>query len=388
MRRIIAIFLLPISMGLCKQHRRFKTTIDMIIEQGFPAEAHQVITDDCYKLTLHRIPGKGKPVFLQHGLIDSSATWVIGGSDHGGLAFQLSKEGYDVWLGNYRGNVYSRLHCTLDPDNDQDYWKFSWDEMAKYDLPTSLSYVLQKTGAEKLFYVGHSMGSTTYLVMNSLNQTWADRVELATFFAPVAYVDHMISPLKYVAPFSFAVDWVAEHLGMGEFGLSEWLQNLLAKFVCDDESWLEVVCENVVFLITGYDMKQMNETMLPVIVDHLPAGTSTYTVLQYAQEINTKTFSGFDWGSEEKNLEHHGLPKPPLYNLRDVNTPIALFWGDNDWLVQPADLLKIISDCYSVLYNSSYKVPWEGWNHLDFLYAIDVDKFVNQPFIDLLKDFE
>ena len=26
-----------------------------------------------------------------------------------------------------------------------------------------------------MFYVGHSMGSTTYLVMNSLNQTWADR---------------------------------------------------------------------------------------------------------------------------------------------------------------------------------------------------------------------
>ena len=32
------------------------------------------------------------------------------------------------------------------------------------------------------------------------------RVELATFLAPVAYVDHMASPIAYIAPFAFAVD--------------------------------------------------------------------------------------------------------------------------------------------------------------------------------------
>ena len=41
------------------------------------------------------------------------------------------------------------------------------------------------------------------------------------------------------------------------------------------------------FLITTMTMprKQMNKTMLPTIASHCPAGTSTYTVLQYAQEI-------------------------------------------------------------------------------------------------------
>jgi len=367
--------------------REFKTTVDMIVEAGYPAEQHQITTEDCYKITLHRIPGPGKPVFLQHGLIDSSAAWVIAGPEHGGLAFRLAQEGYDVWLGNYRGNIYSRDHCTLLPDKDQEYWKFSWDEMAHYDLPASLNFVLNHTGAEKLFYVGHSMGSTTYLVMNSLDQSWADRVELATFFAPVAYVDHMVGPLKYIAPFSFAVEWVADHLGMGEFVLSDWLQNLLATYVCDEESWLEAVCENVVFLICGYDHKQMNETMLPVIIDHLPAGTSTYTVLQYAQEINTKTFSGFDWGSPEANIAHHGEIRPPLYNLSNVNTPIALFFGDNDWLVASGDMMKIVTECQDVIVGL-YEVAWQGWNHLDFLYAIDVNKFVNEPFIETLKSFQ
>ena len=37
--------------------------------------------------------------------------------------------------------------------------------MAKYDLPTMLEFVLQTTGQEEMFYVGHSMGTTTFMAM-------------------------------------------------------------------------------------------------------------------------------------------------------------------------------------------------------------------------------
>lgn len=52
---------------------------------------HTVTTDDGYILEVHRIPrGKGqsasggafgRPVFIQHGFLGSSADWLIGPND-------------------------------------------------------------------------------------------------------------------------------------------------------------------------------------------------------------------------------------------------------------------------------------------------------------------
>ena len=131
---------------------------------------------------------------------------TVTGPEHGAPAFRLAEQGYDVWLGNFRGNTYSRAHLSLNPDVDNDYWRFTWDEMATRDLPAMLDYVMEQTGKEKIQYVGHSMGTTTFMVMNSLDQSWADKVELAVLLAPIGYVEHMASPIKYLVPFLGVID--------------------------------------------------------------------------------------------------------------------------------------------------------------------------------------
>ncbi|CAH8504762.1 unnamed protein product, partial [Dicrocoelium dendriticum] len=127
---------------------------------SYYTEEHYVTTEDHYILCLIRMQNSSKfregnkVVFLQHGLFDNAHTWV-NNLQNQSLGFILADAGYDVWLGNSRGTNYSRGHAKLTTD-DQSYWDFSWDEMADYDLPASINYVLSTTKTKSLAYIGHS----------------------------------------------------------------------------------------------------------------------------------------------------------------------------------------------------------------------------------------
>jgi predicted alpha/beta hydrolase len=86
--------------------------------------------------------------------MDSSAGWLILGPGRS-LALQLVDAGFDVFLGNTRGNRYSRNHTTLD-STQLAFWAWSWQQQAEYDLPASLSYVLEATQQQRLVYIGYS----------------------------------------------------------------------------------------------------------------------------------------------------------------------------------------------------------------------------------------
>ena len=89
-------------------------------------------------------------VLLQHGLLDSSAAWVLNEPPQS-LGFILADAGYSVWLGNSRGNAFSRNHTGLDPGRAP-FWDFSWDDMAAYDMPAVVDYVLQRCERSNLLF--------------------------------------------------------------------------------------------------------------------------------------------------------------------------------------------------------------------------------------------
>lgn len=68
------------------------------------------------------VSGK-RVIYMQHGLIDSSDTFILN-HEQKAPAFILANKGYDIWLGNIRGNRYS--NHALSP-NVRDYWEFSFD---------------------------------------------------------------------------------------------------------------------------------------------------------------------------------------------------------------------------------------------------------------------
>ena len=149
----------------------FKPLDKIAEENGFAFETHTVTTEDGYILTVHRIPGSlnetiqqnPKPIaFLQHGLTGDSSEFMLN-APLKAPAFILSREGYDVWMGNNRGCKFSIAHHTLNLKNAGDkeiFWNFDFEEMGLYDIPAMVDYALNLTGNSKLTLIGHSMGST------------------------------------------------------------------------------------------------------------------------------------------------------------------------------------------------------------------------------------
>jgi lysosomal acid lipase/cholesteryl ester hydrolase len=72
-----------------------------------------------------------KPVILlMHGFLSCSACWVENLA-HESLGFLLADAGVDVWMGNNRGNKYSRKHVSLSP-KDQRFWEFTYQHLFFY----------------------------------------------------------------------------------------------------------------------------------------------------------------------------------------------------------------------------------------------------------------
>jgi lysosomal acid lipase/cholesteryl ester hydrolase len=190
---------------------------------GYPVEEHIITCDDGFPIRLLRIPygvsakAKAIPhstvrpaVLLQHGLLDASTTWIMN-LPHQSLGFILADEGFDVWIGNSRGNTWSPPSC-----DTEECWQFTFDDMAAYDLPANIDYILKRTGLPSIGYVGHSQGTIQAFAAFSDSDELQKKVNVFAALAPVTYVYHQQSKLvSYLA--ALDVDQILQDFGLKQF---------------------------------------------------------------------------------------------------------------------------------------------------------------------------
>ncbi len=124
---------------------------------------------------------------------------------------------------------------------------------------------------------------------------------------------------------------MAELFGIGELlpDNALWL-DLLADMFCDPGP-TQVICTTILFIGCGFNQEQINETLLPTILNHTPSGASTKDFFHYLQMVTSAEFHKYDFGPEQ-NMQIYGQTTPPLYSVEKVDLPVATYWGPNDWL--------------------------------------------------------
>lgn len=117
-----------------------------------------VDTDDGAQVAMQHHAADGPPVILCHGISSNHHFWDL--APDRSLARWLQERGYDVWNLDLRGHGFA----VYEQDGDRQSAGWSVDDYGQYDLPAAIDHVRQATGAERVHYVGHSMGGMVLAV--------------------------------------------------------------------------------------------------------------------------------------------------------------------------------------------------------------------------------
>ncbi|XP_072144873.1 gastric triacylglycerol lipase-like isoform X4 [Dermacentor andersoni] len=318
---------------------------ELITSKGYPVEEYTVSTDDGYLLRMQRIPherndstqhrnykiaSEGKtPVLILHGTAMSSADFVLN-FPHQSLGFLLADAGYDVWLGNFRGNIYSS-HARYSRINPI-FWNFSFDEMVKHDLPATIDTVLNLTQQERLQYIGWSQGAQVLFGLLSERPEYNRKTFLRL-------------------------------TGSGGLMVNTALTKLGARLICGSDFTIDM-CIVAVAVLNGINWKQLNISRLSVYLSHDPSGTSVRNVYHLTQLIRCNCFRKYDYGML-LNILNYRTWRPPRYELSRVRVPVALYHSAGDWYADPWYVARLQRELPSVA--RLYRVADQRFTHYDFV---------------------
>ncbi|KAB1208451.1 Triacylglycerol lipase 1 [Morella rubra] len=352
----------------------------LIEPAGYSCSEHTVRTKDGYLLGLQRVSSRtgeikeerGPPVLLQHGLFMAGDAWFLDSAEQS-LGFILADYGFDVWVGNVRGTRWSHGHISLS-EKDKEFWDWSWQELALYDLTDMISYVNLITNA-KVFVVGHSQGTIMSLVAFTQPDI-EDMVEAAALLCPISYLEYITSPfvLRMV---NMHLDQMILAMGIHQLNFrSDWGVNLMDS-ICDGH----LDCNDLLTSITGKNCC-FNNSRVDFYLEYEPHPSSSKNLRHLFQMIRKGTFSKYDYGFF-KNMKLYGQSKPPEFDLGHIpkSLPLWMAYGGNDNLADVTDLqhtLKELPSNPELLYLESY-------GHVDFILSIDAKKDIYDHMIGFLR---
>ncbi|CAH2042975.1 unnamed protein product [Thlaspi arvense] len=256
--------------------------------------------------------------------------WVSNGVV-GSPAFAAFDQGYDVFLGNFRGLV-SREHIDKNISSKQ-YWHYSINEHGTEDIPAMIEKIHEVKTSE--------LKSTVPVLEEESNGNQPYRV---------CAICHSLGGAAILMFFRMLFNKLARdfHNYPAVGGL---VQTLMSYVVGGDSSnWIGVIG------LPHYNVNDM-------------PGVSFFVALHLAQMKRAGKFLMFDYGSTAANMEVYGSPEPldlgECYGFIDV--PVDLVGGRKDKVIRPSMVRKH----YKLMKDAGVDVSYKEFEyaHLDFTFS-------------------
>ncbi|EDW03336.1 GH10558 [Drosophila grimshawi] len=372
--------------------KKIKTSAQRIESFGYPAETHEVETEDGYLLNMFRIPyspnldnvkGPRPAVLIQHGLFSCSDCFLLNGPDNA-LAYNYADAGYDVWLGNARGNIYSRNHTKMSTKHPY-YWAFSWHEIGAYDLPAMIDYILATTGEKAVHYVGHSQGCTTFFVMGATRPEYNDKIKTAHMLAPPIFMGNTTTGIILSLASAVGSPGLGAELLQNQVFLpmNPVVQRILDT-ACSKDPHFFTFCQ-ILAQWWGDDVGNLNVTLLPQVAETHPAGISTNQGIHFIQSYVSNEFRQYDWGPKT-NMDKYGTDVPPSYDITKITSKMYLYSGLADESANVQDIARLPELLPNL--QELYEIEDETWGHLDFIFAMQVKETINDKVVAISKQYD
>lgn len=366
-----------------RQVARGKSFVEICSLFGYKAEEHVVQTSDGYILGVHRIVGSkqspgssphrsGAPVvYLHHGLLMNSEVWVVNLDPSRCLPFVLADLGYDVWLGNNRGNKYSKKHISK-KTTDKDFWNFSIDDFALYDIPDTIDYILKYVQQKNLAYIGFSQGTAQGFAALSVNPDLNEKVRLfialAPAMAPPGLNNQIVDSLTKASPSLIYLFFGTKAiLPSTAFWQSIMYPPLFVKTIDLSLDFL--------FRWSG---KNISYAQKVASYAHLYSYTSVKSVVHWFQIMRNGRFHMYDDAVQNPLVYDPTYYRVAPFPTKNIKTPVVLIYGDTDSLV---DIKLMLSE----LPQGTAHVGIKDHEHLDILWGKNIDTLIFPYVLNALK---
>lgn len=278
----------------------------------------------------------------------------------------LAAQGYDVWVGNNRGNRLSRE----EGDDCPKYWSYNFDHLVEYDQPTVISNVLFETKKEKVIYIGHSQGSTQFLLGMGAHSHLQDKIALFIGLGTVVSLENTRSHLVLKALSKLYLLELYKLIGFNKILVIPKVLSRAVGVLLYNSSFHSGIMMGFIRLLCGFSLKnKIPADLFGVIITHEPGGSSVNNALHWVQCYRQGgTMRKFNYG-KRKNNQLYGVDHPPAYCLNHLRTlpfNTYIFKGQKDAVMNDKDFRTLVSQFHEDRI-FTYELP--DYNHLDYVWS-------------------